>query len=291
VNHEKAAKGPRVGAGFRQLFCCEARLDDDQRGKTAFKGPFIVKPRFPNLLSISCLVATTLFVPLRDARADVERYKDEGAYLARLAELDLLTVQEGFEGSAWDGVRSNYPTQNFTDSIISQGITWESAGNDLWAYPTTTALISTNNNWSRSGAWGIYDNFLASTLRISSPNLIHGVGLWVDTNPDGQDVGFLFEDRGTANDPGYVLPGYGAMYPGDIHPFGHGFIGFVDPAGFNSVVVVGTLEVNEEGQLEGGTVYGADDFTIGVAAPEPSTFALAVLGLAGLIGLGRRRKR
>jgi len=38
------------------------------------------------------------------------------------------------------------------------------------------------------------------------------------------------------------------------------------------VVLVGTLEVNEEGILEGGAIYGADDFTIAVATYDPADF-------------------
>lgn len=220
------------------------------------------QPAFPGSPVIAAAVLLGAFA--LPAAAAVERYKVESEYLARLAELGYENLQEDFEGSDWDGVRSNYPIQNYAAFVTSKRITWASAGQDLWTYPGTVALISTNQNWARTG-WGIFDNYLASTKRITAPEPIYGIGFWVKTNPGGQDIGILFEDRTTATEPGYVLPGYGAMYPGDIHPFGHGFVGFVDPDGFNEVIVTGTLEVNEEGQLEGGTVFGADDFTFAVA--------------------------
>jgi hypothetical protein len=231
--------------------------------------------RSAHLFAAALLIAFAL-----PANAVVERYKDEALYLARLAELGYDSLQEDFEGSDWDSVRSNYPALNYAASITSKSIEWESAGKDLTTWPGTTALISTNQNWARGAGWGIFDNYLASTLRITTPAPIYGIGFWVKTNPGGQDVGIFFEDRFTVNEPGYLMSWWansaqksGAMYPGDIHPFGHGFVGFIDPDGFTEVIVTGTLEVNEEGQLEGGTVHGADDFTFAV----PPGFILSPL--------------
>ena len=208
-------------------------------------------------------IILTLSLPVA-AVAQMERYKDESAYLERVSELGYEVLQEDFEGDAWHLARSDYPDNHYLSSVTSKGVTWSSAGQELWRHPGKTALISTNQNWGRGGSWGIFDNYLASSLCIEVPQPIHGVGLWVNTNPDGEDVGFLFRGRDNAADPGYVMVGYGAMYPGDIHPVGHAFVGIIDPAGFDSVTVTGTLEVNEEGQLEGGTVFGADDFAFAV---------------------------
>ncbi len=101
-----------------------------------------------------------------------------------------------------------------------------------------------------------------TSIRISCDTPMYAVGGWFDTNPDQQSVGFLFEDRTVANEPGYVLPGFGAMYPGDNPATGHAFSGIIDPDGFTAVVLTGTLEVNEKGILEGGTIFGADNFTV-----------------------------
>lgn len=209
-------------------------------------------------------------------RAAVERYKDEAAYLQRIAELDTATVIEGFESSAWDEARSpDLLNRAMVPSLLTQRVLWEPAAKDVWGsqYSTKQHGLTTNHNWARSGEWGLYEDHQGeaypTTIRISSAATLYAVGGWFDTNPDGQSVGVLFEDRTTANDPGYYLPGYGVMYPGDNPSFGHAFIGFVDPDGFSSVVLTGTLEVNEENMLEGGNIFGADDFSIAIA-DEPT---------------------
>lgn len=216
-------------------------------------------------MTFSCLIA------VEAAHGAVERYKNEADYLARLATLGYRTVSQGFESSDWDGVRTVNLDFQSLPSVTSQGLTWEAAARDLWSYPTSKVYgVTTNSNWARTGGWGIFEDHkgdpLPTTIRVQSPSPVYGIGGWFNTNPDGQSVGFLFEDRTTANDPGYVLPGIGAMYPGDNPSFGHTFVGIVDPAGFNSVVLTGTLQVNEENQLEGGNIFGADDFTLRVAA-------------------------
>ena len=218
--------------------------------------------------------------------AAVERYKVEADYLARLAELGLDTVSEGFEAATWDGTRSTIVLPALEPSVTSQKLLWEPAAKDLWggSWSTKQHGLSTNTNWARSGTYGVFENHLGeaypTTIRVSSPTPIYAIGGWFDTNPDGQSVGILFEDRNVANDPGYVLTGLGAMYPGDNPSFGHEFIGFVDPDGFSSVVLTGTLQINEENQLEGGTIFGADDFTFGV----PQGF-LGDLDGDGFVGL------
>ncbi|MFA7236196.1 MAG: hypothetical protein WC058_04960 [Phycisphaeraceae bacterium] len=156
--------------------------------------------------------------------------------------------------------------------------------------------MTTNYNWARSGLWGLFEDHRGdpypTVFRISSAIPIYAVGGWFDTNPDYQSVGFLFEDRTTADDPGYVLPGYGAMYPGDAPSVGgHAFVGIVDPAGFTSIIVTGTLEVNEEGVLGGGNfVFGSDDFTIGVI-PEPAPMSMLAVTVCATIGWRRRGER
>lgn len=205
------------------------------------------------------------------ASADVERYRSETEYLARLAELQRVVINEGFESSAWDGTRTTIIDPAAEPEVLSQGILWEPAAKDVYGsqFSNRDHGLSTTPNWARTGGWGMYENHFGepypTTIRVSANETIYGVGGWFNTNPDGESVGFLFEDATTANEPGYLLAGYGAMYPGDTPAFGHVFVGFIDPAGFSAVVVTGTLEINEKGQLEGGIIYGCDDFRIGVA--------------------------
>lgn len=224
--------------------------------------------------SITLLVGAAVVIQAAgtSALADVERYKIESEYLARLAELNLEIVFEGFESSVWDETRTTIVDPHLLPEVTSQSVLWEPAAKDVFGaqYSNRQHGLSTTPNWARSGGWGMYENHVGepypTTIRISTAVPIFGVGGWFNTNPDGQSVGVLFEDRTAANEPGYFLPGYGAMYPGDNPSFGHEFIGFIDPAGFNAVVLTGTLQVNEKGTLEGGTIFGCDDFTLAVPA-------------------------
>ena len=232
------------------------------------------------------LVFSWIVLSCVPASAAVERYKTEAAYLARLAELGLDTVSEGFEAAVWDGTRSTIVNPALQPSVVSQKLLWEPASKDIWgsSWSTKQHGLSTNTNWARSGTYGVFENHLGeaypTTIRVSSVNPIYAVGGWFDTNPDLQSVGILFEGRTTANDPGYVLSGLGALYPGDNPSVGHEFVGFVDPDGFTSVVLTGTLQINEENILEGGNIFGADDFTFGV----PVGF-LGDLNSDGYVGL------
>lgn len=222
----------------------------------------------------SLLLATLIIVvAVAGSEAAVERYKNEAGFLARLAELGYDPLVEGFESSDWDSVRTTGINDiNSLPSVTSQRLTWEAAGLDLWSYPTSkTHGITTNLNWAHSGQWGIFEDHVGdpipTTIRVRAPEPIYGIGGWFDTNPDLNDVGFLFELASTAQDPGYVLPGIGAMYPGDNAGVGHNFNGLIFTDGFTDVVLTGVLEVNEENQLEGGTIFGADDFTF-VVPPD-----------------------
>jgi hypothetical protein len=204
------------------------------------------------------------------AYGDVELYKVESEFIARVAQLGLVVVEEGFESPVWDGTRTTIIDPMFLPDVLSQGVLWEPAAKDVFGsqYSDREHGLSTTPNWARTGGWGLYENHAGepypTTIRVSAAEPIFAVGGWINTNPDGQSAGFLFEDRVAANEPGYVLAGYGAMYPGDNPSFGHEFVGIIDPAGFGAVVITGTLEVNEKGILEGGIIYGCDDFSIGV---------------------------
>lgn len=218
------------------------------------------------------LSGSVLVLSSASGLAQVERYKEESVFLARLAELGLEVLGEGFESPAWDGTRSPDPFDPLMmPEVLSQGVLWEPAAKDVFGdtWSTRPHGLSTNHNWARSGSWGLFENhngeWYPTTIRVSAPTVIYALGGWFDTNPDGQSAGFLFEGRMTANEPGYVLPGIGAMYPGDNPSYGHEFVGIVDPDGFGAVVLTGTLEINEKGVLEGGIIYGCDDFLIGVA--------------------------
>jgi hypothetical protein len=228
------------------------------------EGPSMPHQRLAAAAIAALLVASS-------AAAQVERYKTEATYLARLAELGLEVVGEGFEGAAWDDARS--PTildRAMLPDVTTQGVTWTPASKDLWgsAWSTRAHGVTTNHNWARSGDWGLFEDHQGeaypTTIRIATDTPIYAVGGWFNTNPDLQSVGFLYPGATSANEPGYLLPGIGAMYPGDNPSVGHEFVGIVDPAGFTEVLLTGTLEVNEDGALEGGNIFGVDDVLLGV---------------------------
>lgn len=278
--------------GLRTIVCaCLVRdatesQESDSAGRIHFvsreprsvliRGRFLTKGEPVSWSNNACvrviLSGTMLVLSAVTSSAQVERYKEESVFLARLAELGLEVLGEGFESSAWEGTRSPDPFDPLMMSeVLSQDVLWDSAAKDVFGdtWSTRPHGLSTNHNWARSGVWGLFENHSGeaypTTIRVSVPAVIYAVGGWFNTNPDGQSVGFLFEGRMTANEPGYVLPGIGAMYPGDNPSYGHDFVGIVDPEGFGSVVLTGTLEINEKGVLEGGIIYGCDDFFIGVA--------------------------
>ncbi len=239
--------------------------------------------------NIAVFTMLASFLVVAESQAAVERYKDEANFLARLVELGYdTTVNEGFESSAWDDVRTlDVNNSNTSQGVLSQGILWEPASTDVFGQTATTG-VSTNFNWARSGQWGLFETqtpfFEPPAVRASSTSLIFGVGGWFDASPDTESIGFLLEGRTTANAPGYVLPGLGAYYPGDNAGSFHRFAGIVDPDGFNSVVMTGTLSVNEEGVLEGGSIFGSDDYTFAIApVPEPSSLVMALQASLTLI--------
>jgi len=73
----------------------------------------------------------------------------EAAYLDKLAELGYGVFNEGFEGSAWDSVRSTISTPNTAASVTSQNI--------IWTTNHAQNNITTSQGAARSGGWGGYD--------------------------------------------------------------------------------------------------------------------------------------
>jgi hypothetical protein len=75
----------------------------------------------------------------------------ETPYLAKLSELGYSVFLEGFEGTAWDVVRSPDLGDFITaSSITSKGITWTTN------HPLTNG-ITTGSGPARSGSWGGFD--------------------------------------------------------------------------------------------------------------------------------------
>jgi len=77
----------------------------------------------------------------------------ESEYLTKLTELgynDTQLFREGFEGTAWNGVRSTTTNTTTAASITSKGITWSTN------FPASNG-ITTGSGGHNSGFWGAYD--------------------------------------------------------------------------------------------------------------------------------------
>jgi hypothetical protein len=81
---------------------------------------------------------------------DVLSCWQEAPYLAKLTALGYRAFREGFEGTAWDSVRSVFDSPTSAPSITSMGITWTSN------HPGTND-ITTGPGPARTGLWGGYD--------------------------------------------------------------------------------------------------------------------------------------
>jgi hypothetical protein len=97
-------------------------------------------------ITVSAPATVTLTACTEDAPLLFSCWK-ESAYRSKLAELGYRTFEEGFEGHAWDGVRS----PNKAPAITSQGVTWTTN------HPATND-ITTGSGAARTGLWGGYDS-------------------------------------------------------------------------------------------------------------------------------------
>lgn len=192
-----------------------------------------------SMLGVASFVASTA--------AQQTVYDNEANFLADVAAAGWQTCAEGFEGPAWDGVRSPDPFDRHSAvSITNLGVTWHGRPGNL---------ITTNHNWARDfRGWGIYEDqingFSASELFGETDRAIYAVSGWINTNPDQADI--AIEVNGQYVDTVRVGSG-------------HAFIGVIDTRGFTSFRIL---------DPDGEHVWGADDFTY--AAPIAPQIELVV---------------
>lgn len=164
----------------------------------------------------------------------------EAPYLAKLAQLGYSVFLEGFEGSAWDEVRSPDLGLPITaPSITSKGITWTTN------HPDTNG-ITTGSGPARTGFWGGFDpdhGFATGTPAecdidnpplscrfhdgLSGENLpgggkLHGVGGYI-TGFANASIAIILD--GTSYNVG-KLPGAGHHFFGVIDATAMGFTRF-----------------------------------------------------------------
>lgn len=184
----------------------------------------------------SALVLATI---ASQAGAQQTVYDNEAEFRADVTNAGWQLYAEGFEGPAWDQVRSPDPfNRHSAVSVTNLGVTWHAREGNL---------ITTNHNWARDfNGWGIYEDqiqgFSASELFGDTDRTIYAVSGWVNTNPDLGEI--AIEVNGQWVDSVNVGSG-------------HAFIGVIDTRGFTSFRIF-------DPDFE--HVWGADDFSY--AAPH-----------------------
>lgn len=263
------------------------------------------------------MVAAILIIPTTYSNAALVAYIDEAAFLIDLAVLGSV-VHEGFEGSAWDGVRSSIVGGNFTaPSVSNLGVTWISNN--------PTGDVTTSNGAARTGAWGFYalphgSYDLANTACTKeiggSPNpdyvegacgdgflgsadsgVLYGVGGWVDTNTPFAKLGMFIGEYNPDDlsnqvdfgESGCDEAGENCTIDNAIIGTTPQFFGVIDSSGFPQ------FEYREmEGTNNDQKLIFADDFYFSgsdiAAIPVPPAAWLFGSGLLGLIGIARRKK-
>ncbi|MBL1218586.1 MAG: hypothetical protein D8M59_13970 [Planctomycetes bacterium] len=167
-------------------------------------------------------------------------YSSEAEFLADIASLGYEAYREGFEGPAWDHVRSTDPFNLISaTSVTNLGITWHARPDNM---------VTTNTNWGQR-SWGIFEDqrsgFSSSELFGVADRVLYAVGGWINTSPDGGDM---------------TIEVNGQIVDGVKIGFGHHFVGVIDTVGFTEFRVL---------DMEQHTVWGADNFTYAAArAPQ-----------------------
>jgi PKD repeat protein len=171
-------------------------------------------------------------------------FTDETAYLAALAAGGYSTITEGFEGVAWDGVRTvvNGPV-NITLSVTSSGITW-----------SANEGITTSDLFPVEGSWRVLDYAGGDpdTLYGTSAATLYGVGGWFTTT--------------SFTTVRIVIDGVEPDGANMVITSGWSFLGVIAPAGFSSFEIRDSdatpLDPKE---------WFADAFTLGAAGPGPNS--------------------
>ncbi len=184
----------------------------------------------------------------------------EAPYLAKLAEFDIGTFQEGFEDdAAWGSVRTPFTAP----SVVSQGIEWKTNHPDAPA----SNEITTGGGAAQTGLWGAYD-----------PDHGYATGSSTDCDIDNPPVHCLYKDGLTGvRQPGEsTLYGVGGHFTGSLGPnlvmildggapiglgqasAGYQFFGVIDTGGFT------TFRFEDvDGKIGQARYVWADDFTFG----------------------------
>lgn len=262
------------------------------------------------------IAAPFLALSFANTHAALLGYTDEALFLSDLAALGSI-VYEGFEGAAWDGVRTTVFQTNASPSVSSHGVTWISNN--------PNGGVTTSNGAANAGGWGFYSSphgsysaaNTACTEEIGGvPNpvyvvgacgdgfigtadigVLYGVGGWIKTNTPYAKIGLFtggydpddLSNRVKFGESGCDDQGENCTINNAIIGTAHQFFGFIDTEGFTR------FEFRElEGSNFDQKLVFADDFYLAgsnlATVPVPAAFWLFGFGLVGLMG-GARRAR
>ena len=189
----------------------------------------------------------------------------EASYRAKLSELGYGTIEESFEGTVWDTVRTlPLDTVNSEPEIISRGITWTTNHPD-------TNEITTGPGPALTGQWGVFDpnhgyvpaelKSFCSTDTTNDPSCLMHDGFSGSIQPGGNSlhgVGGYISGFYGAN-IAIALDGAPPIGVGKLYEAGHHFLGLIDTsnAGFSN------FEFREtDGNVEQEFLIWGDDFII-----------------------------
>ena len=247
------------------------------------------------------MISTVLFTLIcGTVRAEPVVYTDEALYLADLAAFGYAAIHESFENDVvWADSRNSISVPGSSPSVSSQGIEWMSN------YSQNDIATGTVGGSAPDGDYAIYSRphglttdsglycdaaedpnippqcYQNDGLRIAAENggVLYAFGGRIDTANSGK-VTFLLD--------GVDINGNDTDNIGNWQREGEWadnsvFVGVIEPQGFASA------ELRElRGKDFQQVLLFADDFTIGVPVPEPSTFWLIGAGVVGLLAWGRR---
>ena len=208
------------------------------------------------------IIASLLFVGTTAAQASTAVYSTFGAYSAAVTGLNTVTIPDDgtFIGSGTASVA--YSGVSFGQSgIISDGL--------LFNVSTTFSGASSAVLSSQQQTVGV------PNIQVGLPGSYTAFSLNVGTFSDGS-VTFLL-----SNGHSFTLNTFGNGYE-----TAGGFFGVTDTTAFNSVLVTSSvLDPNTD------NILSVNEATYGISAvPEPSTWAMMLLGFAG-IGFVTYRRR
>ncbi|MES9860674.1 MAG: Calx-beta domain-containing protein [Candidatus Thiodiazotropha sp. LLP2] len=194
---------------------------------------------FTLLFSFQSQAAVTVYCC--DANAEAQYIQD----LAALTSVSVDMTTESFEGSDWAGTRTTPQV-----SVTSQSVTWAASSTGVSGVRT-----STGGGDVHEGSYLLFaadqDNghLVPDKITLTANGItLYGTGGWFRSS-GGAQIGFT-TNRGIVDFPGEQAT-----------VFDWGFLGFIDDAGFSTLLIEAVDETGPEANI-----FFSDDFTLAAEA-------------------------